>query len=327
MALLTHRLQHPLQNNQRENHINPLRPRRRSPHPSLMTKRWPRKLEHWCLKVLVDATVPQLLSNLKQRGVANKFYLTIAPGDEITIEALVGTSAGTLAFKPDHQPCYPNTNPDKDYNDLTDSLAKEGALHGDPWTFLPSQPSPAVPVVTRSRASIITFQHTDLSVSKMSDYLADPASNPLTSENLANTVCVSMTTSCHDTAETTAQLLMNHIFSRFGLPMKVNSNRGTRFTAQVIQEVWKLLGMETQLYISYHPESSGQVECTNRTVESMLKKYAAANQNRDVKLPLITVLVAGMERLRSSERLAHYHAFGRSVCGMLLLLLLHKSAV
>lgn len=31
----------------------------------------------------------------------------------------------------------------------------------------------------------------------------------------------------------------------------------------------------------------------------------------------ITVLVAGMERLRSTERLAHNHAFGRSVCGML----------
>lgn len=31
----------------------------------------------------------------------------------------------------------------------------------------------------------------------------------------------------------------------------------------------------------------------------------------------ITVLVAGMELLRSSERLAHNHAFGRSMCGML----------
>ncbi len=31
----------------------------------------------------------------------------------------------------------------------------------------------------------------------------------------------------NDTAETTACLLMNHIFSRFGLPLRVNSDRGT----------------------------------------------------------------------------------------------------
>ncbi len=40
----------------------------------------------------------------------------------------------------------------------------------------------------------------------------------------------------NDTAETTACLLMNHIFSRFGLPLRVNSDRGTHFTADIMQE-------------------------------------------------------------------------------------------
>ncbi len=36
----------------------------------------------------------------------------------------------------------------------------------------------------------------------------------------------------NDTAKTTACQLMNHIFSRFGLPLRVNSDRGTHFTAK-----------------------------------------------------------------------------------------------
>ncbi len=41
----------------------------------------------------------------------------------------------------------------------------------------------------------------------------------------------------NDTAETTACLLMNHIFPRFGLPLRVNSDHGTHFTAKIMQEV------------------------------------------------------------------------------------------
>ncbi len=92
----------------------------------------------------------------------------------------------------------------------------------------------------------------------------------------------------NDTAETTACLLMNHIFSRFGLPLRVNSDRGTHFTAEIMQEVWKLLGIQAKLHISHHPISSAQVERANRTVVSMLKKYVATNQKDwDIKLPLV----------------------------------------
>ncbi len=92
----------------------------------------------------------------------------------------------------------------------------------------------------------------------------------------------------NDTAETTACLLMNHIFSKCGLPLRVNSDRGTPFTAEIMQEVWKLLGIQAKLHISHHPISSGQVERANSTVVSMLKKYVATNQKDwDIKLPLV----------------------------------------
>ncbi|RXN14959.1 NYNRIN-like protein [Labeo rohita] len=96
----------------------------------------------------------------------------------------------------------------------------------------------------------------------------------------------------NDTAQTTAYLLMNHIFSRFGLPLKVNSDRGTHFTAEIMQQIWKLLGIHAQLHISHHPISSGQVERSNQTVVSMLRKYVSANQKDwDVKLPLVLMAI------------------------------------
>ncbi len=106
----------------------------------------------------------------------------------------------------------------------------------------------------------------------------------------------------NDTAETTACLLMNHIFSRFGLPLRVNSDRGTHFTAEIMQEVWKLLGIQAKLHISHHPIFPSQVERANRTVISMLKKYVATNQKDwDIKLPL--VLMAARATPHQSTRI------------------------
>ncbi|XDV36008.1 hypothetical protein PO909_005862 [Leuciscus waleckii] len=96
----------------------------------------------------------------------------------------------------------------------------------------------------------------------------------------------------NDTAQTTAYLLMNHIFSRFGLPLRVNSDRGTHFTAEIMQKIWRILGVQAKLHISHHPISSGQVERSNRTVVAMLRKYVSANQKDwDAKLPLVLMAI------------------------------------
>ncbi len=97
----------------------------------------------------------------------------------------------------------------------------------------------------------------------------------------------------NDIAEMTACLLMNHIFSRFILPLRVNSDRRTHFTAGIMQEVWKLLGIQAKLHIRHHTISSGQVERANRTVASMLKKYVSTNQ-KDWDIKLLLVLMAAL---------------------------------
>ncbi|KAJ8375526.1 hypothetical protein SKAU_G00061060 [Synaphobranchus kaupii] len=96
----------------------------------------------------------------------------------------------------------------------------------------------------------------------------------------------------NDTAETTAVLLINHVFSRWGLPLSVDTDRGTHFTASVMSILWEMLGVEAKFHISYHPQSSGQVERANRTIVNMLRKYVKANgKDWDMKLPLVLMAI------------------------------------
>ncbi|KAJ8342571.1 hypothetical protein SKAU_G00324990 [Synaphobranchus kaupii] len=62
-----------------------------------------------------------------------------------------------------------------------------------------------------------------------------------------------------DTAESTTVLLMNHVFTRWGLPQSVNLDRGTHFTSTIVEQVWKTLGVKRQLHVAYRPQSSGQI--------------------------------------------------------------------
>lgn len=96
----------------------------------------------------------------------------------------------------------------------------------------------------------------------------------------------------NDTAVTTAVLLLNHVFTRWGLPLSVDSDRGTHFTSQVMTELYDILGVDVKFHISHHPQSSGQVERANRTIVHMLKKYVSDNgKDWDVKLPLVLMAI------------------------------------
>lgn len=69
----------------------------------------------------------------------------------------------------------------------------------------------------------------------------------------------------------------------------------SHFTADVIQQLWQLLGMKTNFNISppfHHPQASGQVERANRTVVRIPRRYVAFNQrDLDIKLPLVLMAI------------------------------------
>ena len=76
------------------------------------------------------------------------------------------------------------------------------------------------------------------------------------------------------TAEVIVEELMV-FFSRIGIPSELLSDGGPQYTAQLMQEALKLLGINHALAAPYHPETNGLCEKANDTVKQMLRKVSA----------------------------------------------------
>jgi hypothetical protein len=97
--------------------------------------------------------------------------------------------------------------------------------------------------------------------------------------------CIPMHTT--DTARDVANLYLTNIFRFHGLPRTIVSDRDSKFA-----RFWRALHglFETKLSIStaYHPQTDGQTERANRTLEQMLRHFVNYHQNDwDKLLPLV----------------------------------------
>ena len=90
------------------------------------------------------------------------------------------------------------------------------------------------------------------------------------------------------TAMDIAKLYIEHVFKYHGLPRVIISDRDSRFTAHFWKTLQKHLGTKLAMSMAYHPQTDGQTERTNRTLEQMLRNYTNYRQdNWDTLLPLI----------------------------------------
>nr|GFA45886.1 reverse transcriptase domain-containing protein [Tanacetum cinerariifolium] len=65
---------------------------------------------------------------------------------------------------------------------------------------------------------------------------------------------------------------LKSLFSRFGTPKAIISDRGTHFCNDQFSRVMLMYGVTHRLSTAYHPQTSGQVEVTNRGLKRILKK-------------------------------------------------------
>ncbi|GJT77876.1 reverse transcriptase domain-containing protein [Tanacetum coccineum] len=70
---------------------------------------------------------------------------------------------------------------------------------------------------------------------------------------------------------------LKKLFSRFGIPKALISDRGTHFCNRQMEKVLKRYGVHHRFATSYHPQTSGQVENTNRALKRILKKPVKDN--------------------------------------------------
>ncbi|XP_010684307.1 uncharacterized protein LOC104898873 [Beta vulgaris subsp. vulgaris] len=65
------------------------------------------------------------------------------------------------------------------------------------------------------------------------------------------------------------------IFPRFGIPRVLISDGGKHFLENKFEAMLKKYGVHHRVGLSYHPQTSGQVEISNREIKSILEKTVA----------------------------------------------------
>nr|XP_009770877.1 PREDICTED: uncharacterized protein K02A2.6-like [Nicotiana sylvestris] len=69
-----------------------------------------------------------------------------------------------------------------------------------------------------------------------------------------------------------------NIFSRFGTPRALISDEGTHFCNRLLNNLLAKYGVRHKVATTYHPQTSGQVEVSNREIKQILEKTVSVNR-------------------------------------------------
>ena len=82
-----------------------------------------------------------------------------------------------------------------------------------------------------------------------------------------------------------ADLFFEHVVRHHGVPRAIVSDRDPRFVSIFWQSLWKQLGTALLMSTAFHPQTDGQTERQNRTLEETLRAYVNYEQDDwDTKL-------------------------------------------
>ncbi|CAI7778016.1 unnamed protein product [Closterium sp. NIES-54] len=88
-------------------------------------------------------------------------------------------------------------------------------------------------------------------------------------------------------AEEIARLFIAGVVRLHGIPAAIISDRDTKFTSNFWKNLWEQFGTRLQFSSSYHPETDGQTERTNQTMELLIRATCDDPTTWEQQLPLI----------------------------------------
>lgn len=74
------------------------------------------------------------------------------------------------------------------------------------------------------------------------------------------------------------KLFKNNIFPRFGVPCLVISDGGSHFISKIFDKLLDKYGVKHIVATPYHPQTSGQVEVSNREIKKILEKTVSISR-------------------------------------------------
>ena len=80
------------------------------------------------------------------------------------------------------------------------------------------------------------------------------------------------------TVEGVAELFLQQVFPRFGLPSKIISDRDPRFVSKFMKELCRLMGITQNISTAYHPRTDRQSERSNQWLEQYLQFWVDHQQ-------------------------------------------------
>ena len=89
------------------------------------------------------------------------------------------------------------------------------------------------------------------------------------------------------TASGTGKLLLEMMLDVGRLPSSIVSDRDVRFTAAAWGQLWRGLKTELKMSTAYHPQTDGQTERMNRTMQTVLRAYAEKREDWEEWLPFV----------------------------------------
>ena len=77
----------------------------------------------------------------------------------------------------------------------------------------------------------------------------------------------------------TAKLFVEHVFVYYGVPCNIVSDRGTQFMSIFWKEFMASIGIKLHHSTAYHPQTDGQTERVNQSLEQYLRCFSNAQQD------------------------------------------------
>ena len=87
------------------------------------------------------------------------------------------------------------------------------------------------------------------------------------------------------------KFLKENIFSRFGVPKAIISDRGSHFCNKPFENLLAKYGVKHKVATLYHPQTNGQVDLANKEIKTILMKVVSSNI-KDLSLKLLDSLWA-----------------------------------
>lgn len=85
-------------------------------------------------------------------------------------------------------------------------------------------------------------------------------------------------------APDTAHVVMRNVFSNHGTPKEIITDRDPKFTSKFWTTMMEKLGVDHKLSTAYHPQTDGQTERLNQTLEQYLRNYVNYDQKNWAEL-------------------------------------------